>query len=90
MFNCYSLQECTFYFSQYFFIAEKIHCVWMTNGVISVLFDCQGFTGLEKLQSAPLDCIINKRLVREYLDKVGCIPSIKQTMTLLETKTIDL
>ncbi len=48
----------------------------MTNNVVNVLFDCQEFDGLEKLQSAALESIVNKHFVHEYLDIVGFIPNI--------------
>ena len=60
----------------------------MTNNVVNVLFDCQEFDGLEKLQSAPLECVVNKHLVQEYLDLVGFIPNIKQTVTIIATTDI--
>ena len=63
------------------YVAEKVHCVWLSNGEAQILFECKG----ENLLSVHIDCISNKSLVQEYLDQMQFIPHFKRTVTMEST-----
>ena len=67
-------------FSSQCYVADKIHCVWLVDGEMKVLFEYKEFEGPEQLAmgSAPIDLVINKELIQEYLDNTEHIPHIKQ------------
>ena len=53
---------------------------------MNVLFECTQFEGPEQLGSAPIDMVMNKELVQEYLNKMEHIPHIKKSITLEPTE----
>ena len=75
---------CFLYILQYY-IADKIHCVWISDGDIKVLFESRDFTGPEHLGSAEINFIINRELVFKYLDNIEYIPHIQTMVTMMPT-----
>ena len=75
-------------FMQY--VADKINCVWLSDGEIHVLFESSDFMGPEHLGSAEINLITNKELVCKYLDSVEFIPHIQTTVTMMPTAEIEL
>lgn len=69
-----------------FYFAEKIHCVWLADGEVHVLFECKEFEGPDYLGSASIEAIQNKELVQQYLDTMKYIPHIERTITMVPTK----
>ena len=59
---------------------DKVHCVWMADGELNVLFECR-----EVLITAHLEDITNKEVVLEYLAKTEYIPHIQTTITMEPT-----
>ena len=53
---------------------------------MKVLFECKEFDAPYHIGSAPLECISNKELVQEYLDKVDHIPHIQRIVEMEPTK----
>lgn len=72
------------------YVADKVHCVYLVDGEMKVLFECKQFKGPEQLGSAPIDLVLNKELIQEYLDSMGSIPHIKKTVTLEPTKGLQV
>ena len=70
---------------QSLYIVEKVHCVWLADGEIIVLFESKQFDEPDHLGAVPIELIHNKELVRDYLDKIEYIPHIKRTVTLEPT-----
>ena len=58
-------------------MAEEIHCVFLFNGEMNVLFKCKQFDASDFLGTMPIECIKNKELVDQYLDQTEYIPHIK-------------
>ena len=56
-------------------MASKVHCVWLVNGELQVLFECV-HEGAINLEAAPAHLVQNKELVQEYLDRKKYIPHI--------------
>lgn len=77
------------FFLQHFF-AEKVHCVWLSDGEMNVLFECKEFAGPDHLGSAPLEFICNKEVVQQYLDKMKYIPHIQRMVTMEPTTGLGL
>ena len=69
-------------------MAEKIHCVWLSNGEMNVLFECKHFDAPDFLGTVPVECIKNKELVNEYLVQTEYIPHIKTLLSREPTKLI--
>lgn len=67
------------------YVAEKVHCVWLSDGEVQVLFECKGASNPENLLSVHIDYISNKSLVQEYLDQMQFIPHFKRTVTMEST-----
>lgn len=59
------------------FKAEKVHCVWMTNGVLKVLYESGDFSGPDHLGVTTTQHIKNPEVVQEYLERNDCIPHFK-------------
>ena len=72
------------------YVAEKVHCVWLNNGEMNVLFECKRFDAPDFLGSMPIECIKNKELVDEYLINTEYIPHIKSVITIEPTKLISV
>ena len=70
------------------YVAEKVHCVWLSNGEMNVLFECKHFDAPDYLGSMPVECIKNKELVDEYLMETDYIPHIKTHLTMEPTETL--
>ena len=68
-----------------FYFAEKIHCVWLADGEVHVLFECKEFEGPDHLGSASIQAIQNKELVQQYLDTMKYIPHIERIITMVPT-----
>lgn len=66
-------------------MAAKVHCVWLVDGEMKVLFESKDSGGPESLASAPIDMVRNKELVQQYLDNMEHIPHIKRTITMEPT-----
>ena len=60
--------------------------MWLSDGEMKVLFECKEFDAPYHIGSAPLECISNKELVQEYLDKVDHIPHIQRIVEMEPTK----
>ena len=75
---------------QILYFAEKVHCVWLSNGEMNVLFECKQFKGPHFLGSMPIKCIKNKEVVKEYLVQKEFIPHIKTLLTMEPTQTLKL
>ena len=68
--NCFFVIQASFEL----FHAEKIHCVWLKDGVIKVLYECSKFPGPDHLGVTTRDFIKNQNLVDEYLESNNYIP----------------
>lgn len=71
-------------------MADKVHCVWLVDGVVKVLFECKQFQGPEQLGSAPIDLVLNKELIQEYLDNTEHIPHIRRVITMEPTEGLQV
>ena len=60
-------------------MADKIHCVWLADGEMRVLFESKEFDGPEQLGCAPINLVVNKELIQEYLEKMEHIPHVKKS-----------
>jgi hypothetical protein len=67
------------------YVAAKVHCVWLVDGEMKVLFESKDSRGPESLASAPIDMVVNKELIQQYLDSMEHIPHIKRTITMEAT-----
>ena len=67
------------------YVADKVHCVWLADGEMLVLFECKEFAGPDHLGSAPIELISNKEVVQKYLDTMTYIPHIRKTVTMEPT-----
>ena len=70
------------------YVADKIHCVWLADGEMNVLFECKDFQGPDHLGAAPVELISNKELVQKYLDETEYIPHIQRVVTLESTSQL--
>ena len=70
------------------YVAEEIHCVWLSDGEMKVLFKCKEFTPPDYLGAKPIECIKNKELVDAYLAQTDYIPHIKTLLTMESTKDL--
>ena len=61
------------------FKAEKVHCVWITDGVLKVLYESDDFPGPDHLGVTTTKDIRNQEVVQEYLECNECIPQFKTT-----------
>ena len=67
-------------------IVEKVHCVWLCDGELQVIFECKGSSDRhENLLSMYIKFISNKNLVQEYLDAMQFIPHFKKVVTMKPT-----
>ena len=57
---------------------EKVHCVWLSDGEMKVLFETKE---LPRPRAVPSQFVSNKELVAEYLAKTGYIPHIRTVIT---------
>ena len=89
LFNLTTIMYSLCFFLQHFF-AERVHCVWLSDGEMNVLFECKEFAGPDHLGSAPLELICNKEVVQQYLDKMKYIPHIQRTVTMEPTTGLGL
>ena len=64
------------------YVADKVHCVWLVDEEMKVLFDCKDFEGPG---SASINAVVNKELIQEYLDTTEHIPHIRKVITLEPT-----
>ena len=71
--------------THFFYVVSKIHCVWLVNGELQVLFECVR-DGSINLEAAPVNLVINKELVQEYLDQKKHIPHIQKMITMQSTE----
>ncbi len=55
-----------------------------------VLFECRDFDGPHHVGSATLECIVNKKLVQDYLDDVDHIPHIQKTVKMEPTRGLEI
>ena len=69
-------------------MAEEIHCVWLSNGEMNVLFKCKQFDAPDFLGTMAIECIKNKELVDQYLDQTEYIPHIKTLLTMDKAKNL--
>ena len=65
------------------YVAEKVHCVWLSDGDLHVLFESKMFEGPDHLGCALVGSISNKELVQEYLDTMVSIPHIERLITMV-------
>lgn len=70
------------------YVADKIYCVWLSDGESNVLFECKEFQGLDHLGAAPIELISNKELVQKFLDETKYIPHIQRVVTLEPTSEL--
>ena len=68
------------------YVVSKIHCVWLVNEELQVLFECV-CNGAVNLEAAPVHLVENKELVQEYLDRKKHIPHIQKMITMQSTVT---
>lgn len=61
------------------YAAGKIHCVWLSDGELQVLFECKE---TDNLLSMHVKYISNKILVQEYLNQTDFIPHFKRIITM--------
>lgn len=54
------------------------------------MIECKEFDGPHHIGSAPLEYIINKELVQEYLDEVDHIPHIQKTVKMESTRGLQI
>lgn len=47
---------------------DKVHCVFLVDGEMKVLFESQQFKRPEQLGTAPIDLVLKKELIQEYLE----------------------
>ena len=69
---------------------DKVHCVYLVDGDLKVLFESKQFKGPEQLGTAPIGLVLNKELIQEYLDSMESIPHIRKTVTMEPTKGLQL
>ena len=67
------------------YLVSKIHCVWLVNGELQVLFEYLN-DGVIDLEAASVHLVKNKELVQEYLDKKKHIPHIQKMITMQSTE----
>lgn len=67
------------------YVAAKVHCVWLVDGEMKVLFEAKDSGGPENLASAPIDQVMNKELIQQYLDSTEHIPHFKRIITMEPT-----
>lgn len=69
------------------YVASKVHCVWLINGELRVLFECEGPSQLE---ATPIHLVRNKELVKDYLEQKKHIPHIRKTVTMQSTEGLQV
>ena len=67
---------------------EKVHCVWLSDGEMKVLFETKELPRPDNLRAVPFQFISNKELVTEYLTKTEYIPHIRTVITMEPTPTL--
>ena len=65
---------------------DKIHCVWLSDGEMKVLFECKEFDAPYHIGLVHLEFISNEELVKEYLDKVDHILHIQRIVEMEPTE----
>ena len=58
--------------------------MWHVNDEIKVLLEYKLPKGQSQLMSGPINLVLNKQLVQEYLDSMDSIPHIRK-ITILES-----
>ena len=71
------------YASHQLYVAEKVHCVWLADGDVHVLFESKMFEGPDHLGCALVETISNKEVVQEYLKTMVSIPHIERHITMV-------
>ena len=59
------------------FKTERVHCVWITDGVLKVLYESGDFPGPDHLGVTTTKYIKNQEVVQAYLKCNECIPHFK-------------
>lgn len=67
---------------------EKVHCVWMSDGELTVLFESKGLPEPHNLKTARVQYVRNKEVVSEYLAKTAYIPHIQTVITMEPTSEL--
>lgn len=70
-------------------MVSKVHCVWLVNGELQVLFESVS-DGSINLEAAPVHSVKNKEIVQEYLDRKKHIPHIQKMITMHSTEGIQV
>ena len=63
------------------YTVEKVHCVWLLDGEMKVLFETKALPSPDNLRAVPFQFVSNKELVTEYLAKTEYIPHIRTVIT---------
>ena len=63
---------------------DKVHCVWITDGEMNVLFSEKN----DNLKTTRIKFVRNKEMVLEYLSKMDYIPHIRTVVTMEPTSEI--
>jgi len=74
-------------FSIFVVCSEKIHCVWLSDGELQVLFHCKE---TDSLLSTHVKHISNQTLVQDYLDQIEFIPHFKRIITMEPTAGLSI
>ena len=73
------------------YLAEKVHCVWLVNGEMKVLFEYKQPDGRPgQLMSGPINLVINKELIQQYINSMDHIPHIQKITTTTLVPTVGL
>ena len=59
--------------------------MWLVNDEMKVLFEYKLPEGQSQLMSGPVNLVLNKELVQQYLDSMDNIPHIRKITTLEST-----
>ena len=72
------------------YLAEKVHCVWLVNGEMKVLFEYKQPDGHRgQLMSGPINLVINNELIQQYINSMDHIPHIRKTTTTALEQLLD-
>ena len=69
---------------------DKVHCVWLSDGEMKVLFERKGLPEPDNLKAAHVQFVRNKEMVTEYLKKTEFIPHIQTVITMEPTAELVL
>ena len=72
------------------YLADKVHCVWLVNGKLRVLFEYKLPEGAGQLISGHVNLVINKELIQQYIDSMDHTPQFRKITTTTLEPTVGL